>query len=126
MGKGSGCSATATILPSCSSASCVAPCSKVGLTIVVGLTVKNVFVVLWESDWVCTRHSVILPPSVDLQSVILCACMWFSFVGLAFSGVDYSRYKDSDLVYDIANMKQETIVNRGKLRRSVVTQHHDY
>jgi len=29
--------------------------------------------------------------------------------------VDYSRYKDSDLVYDIANMKQETIVNRGKL-----------
>ena len=28
--------------------------------------------------------------------------------------MEYSRYKDSDLVYDIANMKQETIVNRGK------------
>ncbi len=49
------------------------------------------------------------------SSVILWPCMLFLFVGLAYSGVDYSRYKDSDLVYDIANMKQETIVNRGKL-----------
>jgi len=33
---------------------------------------------------------------------------------LDFSGVDFARYKDSDLVYDFTNMKQETIVNRGQ------------
>ena len=53
-----------------------------------------------------------------VESLFFHYLMYMSLIsknsGLAFSGVDYSRYKDSDLVYDIANMKQETIVNRGK------------
>ena len=40
-------------------------------------------------------------------------CRWLLNQGLHMQGIDFSKYRDGDLHFDMSSVKQESIVNKG-------------